>query len=227
MGLKRMSEAFDDVIREYIDFVNGQVGVYMDACAGFTGNRVRTERQVHRTGYRVYDPSQQVFVWTSYEDPTKPDVIHNRIIRANDYVAANSEGGFNEQQHARAVLVFLFTYWEDEIRPRLARSKRVELDAISSDIMGDLRVLRHAILHAKSILRADEHKRLKKLKDRFIVDQPIHISYENMHHIFVLIKQGLAEMLIEWLGVQDAPFEVEEIVDCAIQKSTRKERGGA
>ena len=30
-----MNEAFDDVIREYIDFVNRQVHVCMDALAGF------------------------------------------------------------------------------------------------------------------------------------------------------------------------------------------------
>lgn len=34
----------DDIIREYIDFVNQQVGVYMDAIAGFAGNHARVER---------------------------------------------------------------------------------------------------------------------------------------------------------------------------------------
>ena len=43
-----MNENLDDVIREYIDFVNRQVGVYMDALAGFAGHRTRVERQVHR-----------------------------------------------------------------------------------------------------------------------------------------------------------------------------------
>ena len=43
-----MSESFEDVIREYIDFVNQQVGVYMDALAGFEGHHTRIERQVHR-----------------------------------------------------------------------------------------------------------------------------------------------------------------------------------
>ena len=50
----------------------------------------------------------------------------------------------------------------------------------------------------------------------FIVDQPIHISYESMHRIFVLIKQDCAKMLFEWLGVKDAPFGPEDIVDLAI-----------
>jgi hypothetical protein len=30
-----VSESFDDVVREYISFVNEQVGTYMDALAGF------------------------------------------------------------------------------------------------------------------------------------------------------------------------------------------------
>lgn len=217
-----MSEAFDDVIREYIDFVNRQVGVYMDALAGFAGNYTRVERQVHRinrpVNSRIDNPGQHVVVWASYEDPTQPEVIHNRIIRASDYIAANSEGGSNVQQHSQAVLVFLFTYWEDEIRPRLSASKSVELQEISSDIMGDLRILRNVILHAKGIMRPEKHKELKRLSDMFIVDQPVHISYESMHRIFVLIKQDCARMLYEWLGIKDAPTQPEEIVDLAIQK---------
>lgn len=217
-----MTEAFDDVIREYIDLVNRQVGVYMDALAGFAGHHTRVERQVHRinrpVNSRIDDTGQRVVVWASYEDPTQPDVIHNRIVRASDYIAANSEGGSNAQQHSQAVLVFLFTYWEDEIRPRLATSKNVELREIRSDIMGDLRILRNVILHGKGIMRAEKHKDLKKLSGMFVVDEPVHISYERMHRIFILIKQDCARMLFEWLGVKDAPSQPEEIVDLAIQK---------
>ena len=157
MAKSTVNEAFDDVIREYIDFVNRQVGVYMDALAGFAGHHTRVERQVNRINRPVTSSidrkGQRVVVWASYEDPTQPDVIHNRIIREADYIAANSKGGSNEQQHSHAVLVFLFTYWEDEIRPRLATSKGVESQEIKSDIMGDLRILRNVILHAKGILR--------------------------------------------------------------------------
>ncbi|UCC23011.1 MAG: hypothetical protein JSW23_02770 [Planctomycetota bacterium] len=221
-----MTEALDDIIREYIDFVNRQVNVYMDALAGFAGHYTRVERQVHRINRpvksRIDNTGQRVVVCASYEDPTKPDIILNRIIRANDYIAANSQGGSNAQQHSQAVLVFLYTYWEDEIRPRLAASKGVELPKIRSDIMGDLRILRNVILHSKGIIRLDKHNDLKKLSDMFVVDQPIHISYENMHQIFVLIKQDCARMLYEWLGVKDAPTQPDDIVDIAIQKNQKE-----
>lgn len=217
-----MKETPDNIIREYIDFVNRQVGVYMDALAGFMGHYVRIERQIHRENRPVKSGKNKKgrpeVVWASYEDPTKPDIIHNRIIRVPDYMEANAKDGSNAQQHSQAVLVFLFTYWEDEIRPRLAASNRVELKNIRSDIMGDLRVIRNVILHAKGIIRQDKHKELRKLKDLFVVDQPVHVSYENMHKIFVLIKQDCARMLFEWLGVKDGEVQPEEIVDIAIQR---------
>jgi len=109
-----MIETPENIIHEYIDFINRQVGVYMDALAGFAGHHTRVERQVYRVNQPVssrFDNSgKRVVVYASYEDPTQPDIIHNCIIRAADYIAANSEGGLNEQQLSQAVLIFLFTY---------------------------------------------------------------------------------------------------------------------
>jgi len=214
-------EAPENIIRGYIDFVNRQVGVYMDALAGFAGHHTRIERQIHRVNRPVSshidNTGQRVVVWASYEDSTQPGIIHNRIIRAKDYIAANSEGGSNEQQHSQAILVFLFAYWEEEIRPRLASLRNVEPEEIRSDIMGDLRILRNVILHAKGIMRSEEYKKLKKLTKMFTIDQPVHIPYENMHGIFVLIKQDCARMLYELWGVKDPLIKPCEIKDIAIQ----------
>jgi hypothetical protein len=215
-------ERFDDVVREYIDFVNQQVGAYMDALAGFAGHYTRVERQVHRVirSSRRVNPAVPAdpVVWTSYEDPTQPDVIHNRIVRSPDYLAINARGGSNEQQQARATLVFLFTYWEEDIRPRLAASSGVEKNAVRSDIMADLRTIRHAILHAKSILRPDKHKTLKVLGSLFEPDRPLHVAYDDMHKIFVLVKRDCARIMFEWLGVPDPAGQAAQLVDVAIQR---------
>ena len=221
MTNSNMGETPESIIREYIDFINRQVGVYMDALAGFEGHHTRVERQVHRVnkpvGSHIDNTGQRVVVWASYEDPTQPDIIHNRIIRATDYITANSKGGSNEQQHSQAVLVFLFTYWEEEIRPRLAVLKKVKLEEIRSDIMGDMRILRNLILHAKGMMRSEEYKKLKKLTDMFSIGQPVHISYENMHKIFVFIKQDCVKMLYDLWGIKNAPVQPDEMKDVAIQ----------
>lgn len=220
-----VKEQFDDVIRDFIDFVNQQVGVYMDALAGFAGHRTRIERQVHRVNrparVKVDDRGRQVVVWASYEDPSKPDIIHNRIIRAADYLAANSEAGSNEQQHARAVLVFLFAYWDDEIRPRLAAARAVPKEEIRSNVMGDLRIVRNVILYAKSVMRPDKHKSLKTLGDLFTSDQPLRLPCETMDRIFVRIKQDCSAMMFDWLNVKDGPIKPDEIQDMAIRKPPR------
>ena len=223
-----MEEDFDTIIRGYIDFVNAQVGVYMDALAGFEGHRIRIERQVCRvnrpSGRKKDKDGNDVVVWASYEDPTQPDIIHSRIIRANDYIQANSPYGSNERQHSQAILVFLFTYWEDEIRPHLAVSINKETNAIRSDIMGDLRILRNVILHSKGIIRANKYKELKKLKEMFSLDESVHPSYDDMHKIFVFIKQDCARMLFDFLGTEPPGFTHEDLVDVAIQQGRRKKR---
>lgn len=218
------AERFDEVIREYIDFVNSQVGTYMDALAGFAGHHVRIERQIHRVScpsqLRMSEKNEPVVVWASYEDPNQPDIIHNRIIRAEDYVAINARGGSNEQQHAHAIIIFLYTAWESDLRPRLAKAKGVELNEIRSDVMGDLRELRNAIIHARGILKADSHRKLKRLSEMFRPDQPVTIKYDDMHTIFVHVKQSCAELMFEWLGVANATELAKQMKDVAIQRSS-------
>ena len=221
-----MIETVDDIIREYIDFVNRQVGVYMDALAGFEGHYTRVERQVHRVSRpkssSIDEKGQQVVVWASYEDPTQPDIIHNRIIKATDYIEANARDGSNPQQHSQAILVFLYSYWEEEIRSRLAIALGIEKNSIKSNIMGDLRILRNVILHAKGVLSKEKYDELNLLNDMFHEDKAIIIPYENMHKIFVLIKQDCARIMFEWLGVKDAPIRPEDLKDIAIQLASKK-----
>jgi hypothetical protein len=220
-----MKEATDQIIREYIDFVNNQVGVYMDALAGFAGHHTRVElkaqRILRKTNSHLDDKGYPVMVFSSYEDPEHQISLHNRITRASEYLSANSPGGSNEQQHSKAVLLFLFAYWEYEIRPRLASSQNIALSEIRSDVMGDLRRLRNVILHSKSIMRREHYNGLKTLKDMFVIDQPIHLSYERMHRIFVLIKQACSQILLEWLNAADTPFQTQEIADIAFDNTGR------
>ncbi len=218
-----MNDSIDQVIRQYIDFINSQVGVYMDALAGFSGHYTRTEIKIQRIyrnkNKRVSDEGHPVFVYAQYEDPSQQKFIHNRIIRAKDYISDNSPGGLNEQQLSHAVIVFLFTYWEKEIRPRLATLKNCELTEIKSEIMGDLRILRNVILHSNGVIHKDKFNDLKKIKDMFIIDAPVRVSYIGMHRIFVLIKQDCARMLFEWVGTPSAPVKPDEVSEIMIDQT--------
>lgn len=218
---------YDDVVKEFIDFVNLQVGVYMNSIAGFSGAKMQMERQVARV-LRVQSRKKdargdQIITHQSFKDPQRPDVVHSRIVTAQNFIKENSSGGINQRQLSYSVIVFIYTYWEDEIRPRLAKAAGKDEKSVTCDIMGDLRCIRNSILHTKNVFTPEWHGKLVVLKDCFAVDEKIEISYELMHQIFVKIKQGCAKLIFEWLGIDPGGrFDIDQLNGFAIQKGRQK-----
>lgn len=208
------------ILREFIDFINRQVGVYCDCLAGFEGNRVRIERQVplarRRAGVRL-ENGAPVIVYASVEDPGRPDVVHHRIVRADEFVAVNSQAGFNEQQMCWAIIAFVFSRWDEDTRPRLARVRAVSPNDIQIDTFGDLRILRHCILHSGGMLSAGEHAKLKSLNHYFSSDAMIAPDHDTMHKLFVSIKSAIGALILHHTGHLPGAPKAEDIVDIAIQ----------
>lgn len=213
-----------DVLREFIDFVNRQVGVYGDCLAGFHGNVVRVERQVARisrpSGRRI-ENGRPVVMWASVEDPNSPDVIHHRIIRADEFMSVNSERGFNEQQVCWSILVFVFAYWDEEIRPKIAAIRGLKANDVQVNALGDLRVLRKAIIHNSGILTVAEHAKLKVLHDVCQPNVKITPTHDEMHRIFVAIKQAIAELILHYTGGLPGAPDASKIVSVAIQQKRK------
>jgi hypothetical protein len=211
-----------DILRGFIDFVNRQVGVYCDCLSSFCGNKVRVERQVARVtrpASRHIENGQPVITWASLEDPTRPDVIRHRIIRADEFIATNSEAGFNEQQVCWSIIVFIFAYWDEEIRPQIAKIRGVESNDVQVDALGDLRILRKSIIHNRGVLTAADHAKLKVISGICREGVTIAPTHEEMHKLFVAIKNAIASLILEYTGhLQGAP-KPEELTDIAIQYS--------
>jgi hypothetical protein len=226
MSLPLSADDYLEALRELIDFLNQQAGAYLDALAGFTGNKARVELQVARIRRRHSlqkdaDGANTV-VSSSYEDPSKPEFIISRITRSSDYLAANSQGGFNEQQTARAAIVFIFAYWDEEIRPRLARAKKVSSpNEIQVDEFGDLRLLRRSIIHNRGKLSKALHQKLKVMGDAFAPDAEIHITPDVMHQIFVRLKQGIGRLMLDHVGPRPGAPNPADLKDIAIARTRR------
>lgn len=218
-------DPFLETAQEFIDFVNRQVGMYTDALSGFEKNKIEVERQVMRIrrNYPAVDENgNKVTMSVSFEDPSKPDVIQFRILRASDFISENSPGGAHEQQHGMASLIFIYTYWEDETRQRLADIKGIEKNEIRSEGMNDFRHLRHAILHEKGLLTKEKHSKLTKLAGIFQPDAPLRMPQEVMHKIFVLAKQEIGKLIIAHMGQENGPVKPEDLKDIAIKFGSPK-----
>lgn len=223
MSAALMGNDYEQATREFIEFVNAQAGAYADATSGFAKNKSLIERQVHRELVRTRrvtgKANDHVVMSTAVEDPSQPKVIMHRIVLASEYLAANSVGGGNEQQHARSAVIFIFAYWDEEIRPRMARARGVEPRDVRSDIFGDLRILRNAILHNRGLLRAADLQKLKLLAEYFGPDEMVSLPNTTIHRVFYLVKKAVAQMVLNDTGAATtAPFDVSEIDEVAIQR---------
>ena len=213
-----------EVLRGFIDFVNRQVGVYCDCISSFQGNKVRIERQVARVSRPVsrhIENGETIIMRTSLEDPARPSVIHQRIIRAEEFITANSEGGFNEQQVCWSIIVFVFAYWNEEIRPQIAKIRGVKANEVKINAFGDLRVLRSSIVHDGGVLGAKDHAKLKALGGICQPDAKIDLTHDQMHTIFVAIKSAIGSLILEYTSCLPGAPKPEDIVDIAVQNPRR------
>lgn len=210
------------ILRDFVDFVNKQSSVYMDCLNGFAGNTVRIERQVARVTRPIRKEirdGKEVVIWDSMEDPCRPDVIHSSIRKSSTYLSDNAEAGFNEQQICWAIIVFLFAHWDEEMRPSIAKVRGVSPNDIKLDALGDLRVLRKAVVHAKGVVTRQEHAKLKKMGHFIEPGQKLVLNHDQMHRVFVLIKNSIGEIILHYTGGLPGAPRADEIVGMAIQNA--------
>ena len=214
---KAMAEL--SVLRDFVEFVNNQIGVYMDCIAGFQGNTVRIERQVARVQRRVAHlnkDGQPVMMLASVEDATSPEVIHHRIIRAQDFLRANAETGFNHRQVCWSIIVFVFAYWDEQVRPKIAAVRGVKTKDVKVHALGDLRLIRHAVVHNKGVLTSTEHAKLLKMAALFKPDAKVVLTHDQMHSVFVFVKQAIGEIILTYTGHLPGAPAATQIVDIAM-----------
>jgi hypothetical protein len=213
-----------DIAQKFTDFINRQVGVYCDSLTAFTGNKARIERHlahVMRPSRRYVEDGVPHVMWASFEEPNRPEPLLHRIIPTKQFADDNSERGYNHQQTCWSAIVFLFSYWDEDIRPALARARGVEPNMITVDAFGDLRVLRKAIIHNGGFITATEHGKLKLFGEMFSPGTPITPSHDEMHRIFLVAKKALAQLILaDAMDLPGAP-KLDEIAELTVQRGPR------
>jgi hypothetical protein len=205
------------ILREFIDFLHSQTGVYMDCLTSFKGNRVRIELQAARVLRRRPNRAKEgAVMWSSLEDPSEPDVIHQRITRTSDYVRANERDGFNEQQICWSLIVFSFAFWDEEVRPRVARNRIVQPNDIRVDVFGDLRILRNAIIHNTGTLKQSDFDRLKILQPYCSPGQKLAFTHRQMRSIFDELHKGVAALALDYAGKFPGAPDLSKVTGIAI-----------
>ena len=117
--------------------------------------------------------------------------------------------------------MFNFAYWDEEIRPQIAKIRGVKPDEVKIDVFGDLRVLRISIVHNGGVLGVADHAKLKVLNGICQADAKISLTHDQMYAIFVAIKSAIGSLILEYTATLPGAPKPEDIVDIAVQNTGR------
>ena len=96
---------------------------------------------------------------------------------------------------AKSLLVLLYAKWDEYYRPLFAKEVGAEPMNVKCDLLGDLRLIRNCIVHAKSVV-TNEHKRLKLVPWKLspgplvVTKEMLALFIEATHHLIVQVHDA-------------------------------------
>lgn len=111
--------------------------------------------------------------------PNQPDaVVLGRLRRSELNRLVAKPNSRVEQLMVHQLIVFSYALWNDRYRPRIAKALGVDLDRVVSDQWGDIRRLRHDIVHQSGVASAQWSGKciLPKVLSEVTVGQPLALT---------------------------------------------------
>jgi hypothetical protein len=152
--------AFDGV-------VDAIYGVYLDATMAFqrlteqiAGYELQVRQLLEARDPQLadtYDIETMRFIHGKGKpDDPQAEVLHECTLQ--ELKRRNSPSGTNYKFIGNMCLVSLYHFWEEYYRETIAESLGIEKDDVTSPVMGDIRHLRHSIIHHDAIAIDDVSK---------------------------------------------------------------------
>jgi hypothetical protein len=140
---------------DFQDAIGRLVALYHDSCAGYRlVEKQLTETQAQMMSLMPHDPransvaalDQRSFIHGKGE-AWAPGAKIRHTATQGEVKLRNRGGGRNHHLIGNLCLVAIYQYWEDEFRSAIAVEMRIDRGELKAPIFGDLRLIRHAILH--------------------------------------------------------------------------------
>ena len=105
------------------------------------------------------DHTKNLIVGTGHPDKGQ----WHASIKISEAINSSQKNGVFADKIAKSFVTAMYSEWDEYYRQKLAQEAAVTAKSVQCDLMGDLRLIRHCIVHSKSTI-TDEHKKLKQLR---------------------------------------------------------------
>jgi hypothetical protein len=171
---------------ETIDQVNG---AYLDANAGFRAFReqiiqVQTAAMASAGMSRENLDAAAVFYGRGH--PDAPDAVVQHKITQGQLKRRNLQNGDNSLFLGSMSVVAIYQFWEDRFRNEIASEMNIPRKELEHNLLGDLRLIRIAIVHHGGIAKREIEKCM--ILKWFKEGDKISINEDKMHELIVQLR---------------------------------------
>jgi hypothetical protein len=149
------------VLQDLHDLVNDSIATVTWARIGF-GKVVGEMRDLTGVPENPENPDPMVYIGVG--DPNLLDARALARWRRSEMLKQLSPTGDAHARLGRQWLVSLYQEWEDDIRPRLGKAFHVSKERVIAPVFGDLRLMRHDIIHKRGVASSENSGRTQILK---------------------------------------------------------------
>lgn len=136
--------------KKFLKKVDDVYGSYFDAIYGISKLKEFIEQAQHESsvisGLTLDELDEKDFVYGN-KAPWESGAIALHRISQGEIKSRNQKNGENSLFLGEMAIVTIFQFWEDEFRSMIASELNIEKNSVKDDLIGDLRLIRHDIIH--------------------------------------------------------------------------------
>jgi hypothetical protein len=155
-----------DAVSSYARVANELYGHYLDTTLGFSAalTQVCDAQTAMRSNLPPGTLEDDLAFFYGHGDPNDPEHRLQHRTTQGEFKARNAPNGPNEVRASQFLIVLLYEYWESVHRAKVAAALALpSTDDLKIPIFGDLRILRHDVIHHVGVIRAETVKRLERV----------------------------------------------------------------
>lgn len=193
--------AKSELMKACESFANDLVTFYALYCDSIRGFKHNAEERKQMLASGVTKPENKIWYGHSETSPGRIEITAIAFATQSEFVKQNEPGGLNHILAAHQFIATTFTSWEHKHRQTIANTLGIEnMSDLKIDVLGDLRKLRHDILHHHGIVRAKTLSQLQELAIFCASDKRLELSEQNVFDLAVRILTALDNVVIDHTG---------------------------